>query len=743
MKTRFGIRMKMVVIFTTTIVVILAAVVVISTIINGNNAFTLARNNLKTVTEDVINSVNQVFEERVLEVQSIARTDFVVRFMETGKNREAVKSLLETQFGTYQQFENLFIADKRGKIIVDGTGGTAIGVDVTTYPFWELATKKLPYHIDDVVYRSPVTNRMVLVVATRIENSAGDFLGLVCQPMDWENFTTKHVDRVKIGNTGFVAIIDGAKNIIAHPDKKQLLTSSADLAFANGIFGVDEGFLEYVKDGAARFMHHEKMKIVDFTVITAINQDEYSSGVTNANLVVIVSSVFIGAVGLLIILLFSNAVAGGIKLIAEGGWRLAKGDFVLEGLDFRKIEKVNARRDEMGDIGKAVTELIEYLRQKAALAEQIAASNLNVEVHVSSEQDNLGKALKLMVASLNGLISQILAAAEQVSAGSNQVASSSQSLSQGASEQASSIEEITASITEINSQSKQNADHATEAYGLAAKSKDYAEKGNQRMADLIAAMNTINTSSEEIKKIVKTIDDIAFQINLLALNANVEAARAGKYGKGFAVVAEEVRSLAARSATSAKETNAMVEAAIKNIDTGNKLVEETAKQLADIVSGASKVVSLVEEISVASKEQSDGMQQINTGLLQIDQVTQSNTANAEECASAAEELSSQALQLKGVVSKFKLAESAAGKKDMTGDRWEDLRKQAGDDVIQNLLELLQAKNKAPAGGNGNGNGHGGTKPKEPVEAAVKQPAGKKALGPQDIIALDDDSFEHF
>lgn len=280
---------------------------------------------------------------------------------------------------------------------------------------------------------------------------------------------------------------------------------------------------------------------------------------------------------------------------------------------------------------------------------------------------SISNSLNNIVDSLNDVLGEINTASEQVSAGSKQVSDSSQALSQGSTEQASSIEEVTAAITEIASQIKENANNANNANGLATSAKENATTGKNQMGEMLNAMDEINTSSANISKIIKVIDEIAFQTNILALNAAVEAARAGQYGKGFAVVAEEVRNLAARSAQAAKETTSMIEESIKKAGAGKKIAEETAGALNKIVDNIAKVADIVGDIAEASNEEATGVAQINQAVEEISKVTQTNTATAEESASASEELWSQSVILKDRVSKFKLKRRAASRNEYTNE----------------------------------------------------------------------------
>ena len=259
---------------------------------------------------------------------------------------------------------------------------------------------------------------------------------------------------------------------------------------------------------------------------------------------------------------------------------------------------------------------------------------------------------------LNTTLKKVAESGTKINGASNQVSSASQMLSEGATEQAASLEQITASLTEMSSQTKQNADYAVQATGLTKDVKKAASSGTELMGSLSDAMKKIEGASDDISKIIKVIDEIAFQTNLLALNAAVEAARAGSHGKGFAVVAEEVRNLAARSSKAAKETADLIENAVNSVKDGTHLTQETSSSLEEIAEGIIKTAELVDEISQASHEQALGISQINEGLMQLDGVTQQNTAQSEEAAAVAHDLAEQSDSLNQVLKQFVLSQGS-------------------------------------------------------------------------------------
>ena len=323
------------------------------------------------------------------------------------------------------------------------------------------------------------------------------------------------------------------------------------------------------------------------------------------------------------------------------------------GEDCRSCQLYGART-EMEELGSILAGLENFLRDREEIAQKIAQGDFSNEVQIASEKDTFGQAFKSMTQSLQKIISQVQGSAGQISSAAVQVSGASQTLSQGATEQASSLEEISSSFNEIAHQTKINAENALQANEFSSKAKKAADKGNMQMQDMVSAINEISESGQSISKIIKVIDEIAFQTNLLALNAAVEAARAGKHGKGFAVVAEEVRNLAARSAKAARETAELIEGSVLKTRNGSETAYESATALEEILESINEATKLVNNIADASNQQALGISQINEGLAQIDQVTQQNTAHAEESAAAAEELSAQSLQLKEMLSRFKL-----------------------------------------------------------------------------------------
>ena len=357
-----------------------------------------------------------------------------------------------------------------------------------------------------------------------------------------------------------------------------------------------------------------------------------------ASAVGIVSAILIAA-------MTASRVRSGVLVNVQAADRISDGDL--------SVSLSAHEKDEIGQLGTAMRSMVESLTQKADLLDEIASGDLRTVPDDAEEHDRLGVSLAQMSTSLRELVGEIKHVVVDVTAGSDEVSQMSQSVSAGATQQAASLQEIGASLESVSRQARDNARAAKDVNSLAGETGQLAVEGNARVDDLNRAMTQIAESSDEITSIVKVIDDIAFQINLLALNANVEAARAGKYGKGFAVVAEEVRTLASRSASEVRKTTETVEANRSTIENGVTAAQKTTEQLHAIQSGVDRMGTMLNEIASASDEQAASILQINEGLDQVDQVTQAAAANAEESAAASQQLSAQAARLAKLAGHFR------------------------------------------------------------------------------------------
>ena len=484
------------------------------------------------------------------------------------------------------------------------------------------------------------------------------FLGIVTTEISTEVFNELDMSTLGYENV-FFDVLDNQNNFVYsnNPDAKgKNLGDLIGQKYSDMLvekMQTKEAFFQ--RDSQVRYYVPLQIEGVDWWVQTAMTIPHFDQEKNQLLFALILSEVIIFIlVQIINFVRISNALKP-LKKISEAGKEVAGGNF--------DVEIHYPQQDEIGELSRSISEVIGRskkivfdLRDRLdAMAGGNFTENLESEEYVGDYAPLL-ESLKHIQEDMNRTLQEVHASSVQVLSSAEQVNTGAQSLSQGATEQASSIEELSANMQDISQSIQASTKTAGEAYKLQGEAGVAVLQSNEKMEEMRKAMDDITAKSNEISKIIKTIDDIAFQTNILSLNAAIEAARAGAAGKGFAVVADEVGNLAQKSAKAAQNTGLLIEETIEAVEKGAKITEETAESLNSVSKSTEEVNTLIEKISSASSKDLEGITSLNQGLQQISSVVQANSATAEQSAAASEELTGQANKMNELVERFQLKE---------------------------------------------------------------------------------------
>lgn len=559
---------------------------------------------------------------------------------------------------------------QRGNII--GTDGISIfdGKDYSDREYVRQAMQGNVYVSEPLI--SKITGQLSIMVAAPLyaEETYGSTIVGVVYFVPKETFLNDIVSAIQIGENSRAYMLNKSGDTIADitletitvqniENEAQSDPSLTQLAEIHAAMRQGQnGFGSYMSGEEQMFAAYAPVNDTDgWSIAVTAPQLNYLEATRNAmviNIGVIILSIIVSVV---IALILASNISAPMKACVNRMKLLVEGD-----LDTPMPQIKN--RDETGVLARSTASLVEGLniviRDIDFLLNEMANQNLNVrteheDVYVGSFR-NILLSMRHMKEELSKAMTQVNHSSQEVAMASDHLSASAQSLSQGTTQQASSVQELAARVSEIAEQAKKTAGGALDVRGKTHEAGREVSLCNQKMQNLVEAMDKIQTSSDEIEKILKTIDDIAFQTNILALNAAVEAARAGSAGKGFAVVAEEVRNLAGKSAKAAKNTSELIGNSTEAVHIGTEIAQNTADVLIGVVNSIQTVVEAIDQIAAVSDEQSNAVEQVSEGINQISIVVQSNSANAQESAAASEELSAEAACLKQLVDQFTLAE---------------------------------------------------------------------------------------
>lgn len=528
-----------------------------------------------------------------------------------------------------------------------------------------------PYIMDPYVYNLMGKNIMMISIISPIWNAEGEFFGVAGVDVGLDNMQERLLVSTDYKSAHLVALAEDGTILVDSADDTKVGQSASNIGYdtmvedANKIRSMSEG--EYVnsrfiiKNGKNFSTGKKGVSVAipltiegktKWTLHLTVNSSEFYGAIIEGAGKLTFMVALLGIILLTLVNRIIKRSLNPIQVITEGAAKLEAGDLKIH-IDIQSDDELGRLSQAFNHISSTINNYVNDISEQLS---QMADNNMDITI----TQNYIGDFIPIQMSiekisqSLNDTLHQIVFSADEVSASSENVSSGAQVLSTGAAEQASAIDQLAASIESLSKDVAANANDAQSANVTVSEVGSYIKESNKEMEELIHAMSNISHSSSEIQKIVKTIEDIAMQTNLLSLNASIEAARAGAAGKGFAVVADEIRELAAKSAEAVNQTTSLIESSQKAVEDGIEIADNTAKSLVTVVKGSEEILSSMDKISNASQNQKMVLEQITENVDLISNVVQSNSSFAQNSAATSAELSSQSKRLHELVNRFHL-----------------------------------------------------------------------------------------